>query len=237
MKIAVSDDNVEYLELLTIQIRRQLATKPLLHKAVQSFSPGDLLTMLERHQFDYSIVFLDIKMGRYDGIRLAKMINKTSPRCQIIFISNYLELATKVYDVDHTYFILKSELKERLPLALEKAIEISSSNNSKPYLEIISQSRKIFLAEQDISYIEVNGRRLTIHTTAGEYCCNRSLTGIHAELPEFIRIHHSFLVNPAYIRSLTGTSCLLSTQECLPVSRTYYKKTKESYSRYLASLL
>jgi two-component SAPR family response regulator len=63
-------------------------------------------------------------MGTYNGIDFASKINQIAPSCIIIFISNYLNYATEVYDVAHVYFILKSELNERLPRALEKAFRM-----------------------------------------------------------------------------------------------------------------
>lgn len=236
MKLAVCDDNREYLTYLKEQIKIWFAQKEI-KMTTDIFSPDKLLTKLEKVQFEYDIVFLDIKMGNYDGIRLAKMINEVTPHCRIVFITNYLELATEVYDVSHTYFILKSELKKRLPLALEKAVGEAIREDTK-HIMITSNSHRICLFAKDILYADVYGRKVTIYLAKGEeYVTNQALKKLHDKLPDFLRIHNSFLVNPAHIRILTKETCTLSDSTILPVSRTYSKKASENYSRYLATLL
>ena len=39
-----------------------------------------------------------------------------APFCQIIFLSSYLSYATEVYETEHIYFILKSQLHQRIAL-------------------------------------------------------------------------------------------------------------------------
>ena len=236
MKLAVCDDNTEYLIYLNEQIKMWFAQKEM-KMTTDIISPDELLTKLENVQFEYDIVFLDIKMGNYDGIRLAKLINAITPHCKIVFITNYLELATQVYEVSHTCFILKSELKKRLPLALEKAVGEAVHEDTK-HIMITSNFHRVCLFAKDILYADVYGRKVTIYLADGEkYVTNQALKKLHDKLPDFLRIHNSFLVNPAHIRVLTKETCTLSDSTILPVSRTYSKKASESYSRYLAALL
>ncbi len=236
MKIAICDDNTEYLSFLTEQVKTYIAENdPSI--SVNTFPPDSLMIQLENNRFDYNIILLDIKMGSYDGIYIAKLINDTAPLCNIIFVTNYLDLATEVYDVSHTYFILKSELKKRLPVALNRAVRKVCDDSSK-YVIIKNNSRNICLDSKDITYAEVYGKKLTIHLSDGEkYIANQALKKLQEQLDDFIRIHNSFLVNPSYIRSLTKDLCHLSEGISLPVSRTYSKKAMDAYNRYLASIL
>lgn len=238
MRIAVIDDNKEYSDYLTEEILTWFTeTKSTFKTSITPLTPGDFLTRLEKHECNFDIIFLDIKLGAYNGIDLANMVNQINPKCCIVFITNYLNLATEVYDVQHTYFILKTELKKRLPLALEKTIETVLSFKEKNYFLIMHNSHKIRLDSEDLIYAEVYGRKLTLHLTKEELTCNYTLKNLHSQLPDFLRIHNSYLVNPAFVRSLTKDSCLLNTQTTLPVSRTFQKKASESYNHYLASLL
>lgn len=236
MKIAICDDNTEYLSFLTGQVKAYISeTNPSIY--VNNFTPDSLMIQLENNRFDYNIILLDIKMGSYDGIYIAKMINDIAPLCNIIFVTNYLDLATDVYDVSHTYFILKSELKKRLPVALNRAVRKVCDENSK-YVIIKNNSRNICLNSKDITYAEIYGKKLTIHLTDGEsYISNLALKKLHEQLPDFIRIHNSYLINPLYIRSISKDLCSLSNGIALRVSRTYSKKAAEDYNRYLASIL
>ena len=56
-----------------------------------------------------------------NGIALADQINKLCPDSQIIFISQYLQYATAVYETEHVYFIHKLQMAKYLPLALQAA--------------------------------------------------------------------------------------------------------------------
>lgn len=236
MKIAICDDNTEYLSFLEAQVREYTSdiNPP---ASTDSFTPDEMIEQLENGRFNYNIILLDIIMGPYDGIDMARKINDIAPSCSIIFISNYLDMATEVYDVSHTYFILKSELNKRLPSALEKAVS-QSVNEAGRYINIISGSQNICLSTKDITYAEIYGKKLTIHLLSEEsYTSNLALKRLNEQLTDFIRIHNSYLINPAYIRSISTDSCSLSNGITLRVSRTYSKKASEAYNRYLASIL
>ncbi|EKC47003.1 Response regulator of the LytR/AlgR family, partial [human gut metagenome] len=56
------------------------------------------------------------------GIRLAQSMKHYAPFCQIIFLSSYLSYATEVYETEHIYFILKSQLHQRIGPALHQAL-------------------------------------------------------------------------------------------------------------------
>lgn len=236
MKLSVCDDNTEYLTYLTEQITNICGERGIT-ASIDTFSPEELSERLKQRNFDYDIIFLDIRMNTYDGISLAKRINDIDLSCSIVFVSNYLNLATEVYDVRHTYFILKSELEQRLPLALDRALN-NVSQDLAGQITITSNSHKIRLQADNILYAEVYGHRLTIYYSGDKsFHTYQTLKWLHRQLPYFIKIHSSYLVNPTYILSLGNGVCALTNGTSLPNSRSYAKKAAEDYSRYLASLL
>ena len=52
-------------------------------------------------------------MPEITGIDAAKQINLIQPSAQIIFISSYLEYFSDVYETEHLYFVLKSQMAQR----------------------------------------------------------------------------------------------------------------------------
>ena len=56
--------------------------------------------LLEYKGTPLDAVFLDIELGRENGIFVAKKLNKAWPSCQIIYMSNYLHYATEIYNTD-----------------------------------------------------------------------------------------------------------------------------------------
>ncbi len=53
---------------------------------------------------------------------MAQSMKHYAPFCQIIFLSSYLSYATEVYETEHIYFILKSQLHQRIGPALHQAL-------------------------------------------------------------------------------------------------------------------
>jgi DNA-binding LytR/AlgR family response regulator len=173
-------------------------------------------------------------MGIYNGIDFANKINQIAPACIIIFISNYLNYATDVYEVSHVYFVLKSDANEKLPKALEKAFKVYNDRITKSLLIRFQNTEyRIFFA--DITYIEALGRYLYIHDSNQSYKCIQSMKHILTELSSsFTRCHNSYLVNMKYIHSINRTNCVLSNGVSIPISQTYSKKFQADYVNYVS---
>lgn len=85
-------------------------------------SADNLIYAITEDNYAVDIAVLDIQMESMDGIELAKRINEIAPECQIIFLSGHIEYASKVYDAEHVFFVLKSQSETYLKGALEKAV-------------------------------------------------------------------------------------------------------------------
>lgn len=106
--IAICDDEPLYRERLAQSVRAHGNGQA---AQLQLFdSPAALLQAVHMHGYAPDIAVLDIQMDEMTGIELAKQLNAALPQCAIIFVSSFLGFATDVYEAEHTYFILKSEL-------------------------------------------------------------------------------------------------------------------------------
>lgn len=232
MKIGICDDNQPYLNFLK-EMTQSLTTSAV-NLSVTTLSPEELAACIEYQSIPYDILISDIDMGTYNGIDFAGKINQIAPSCIILFISNYLNYATDVYDVTHVYFVLKSEVEQKLPRALEKAIALHNERISKSLL-IRFQNTEYRIYLSDITYIEALGRYLYIHDTKQSYKCIQSLKSIMSELPgSFARSHNSYLVNMKCIHSINRTSCILSDGISIPISQTYSKAFQAAYVTYVS---
>ena len=120
MKLAICEDNPVHYNMIHTLLKKYLKDS----FEVTHFTSGDeFFRVVEAEGCPYSIVLTDIDLGSDDlnGISLADKINHLSPDAQIIFISQYLQYATAVYETEHAYFIHKQQLEEYLPLALKAA--------------------------------------------------------------------------------------------------------------------
>ena len=86
-------------------------------------SANDFLARITDQKCPYQIVLMDIELdcGDMSGIHLAEKINLSNPETQIIFISQYLQYASAVYETNHVYFVSKQQIEEYLPRALSAA--------------------------------------------------------------------------------------------------------------------
>lgn len=103
---------------------------------VTLFFPEDIRKAVKQDIFDRDVLILDIDfVGRdYDGIKLGALINKYAPECYIIFLTNFLEYAPEVYDIEHCYFVLKKNKAVMLPRAINKVRKMYEADREKKVL-------------------------------------------------------------------------------------------------------
>ncbi len=202
---------------------------------INPLTPDDLFDMVSDLSFFMDVLITDIDMGNLNGIQLAAKINQIAPNCIIIFVSNYIKFATEVYDVNHVYFVLKSEADKRLPKALEKAYNVYLKANSG-FLCFNYQNTKYRIAFSDILCIESTGRYLCVTTAIATYKYIDSLKNVKNTSPDFhVQCHKSFLVNLNHIKEVNRTNCILTNNINIPVSYTYYKTFSDSYLKFISN--
>ena len=126
MNLAICEDNPQHYEIIC-SILRDLPENTF---QTCHFSTGnELLETISTSASNcpYSIILMDIDLGEnsINGITLADQINKLCPDSQIIFISQYLQYATAVYETEHVYFIHKLQMAKYLPQTCRQTGTIS----------------------------------------------------------------------------------------------------------------
>ena len=107
-RLAICDDDTLHMQN-TLRCARE--TPEAADCDIRTFSaPGKLMDAVTGGGYRPHIALLDICMPDSSGIELAQRLHEKLPRCQVIFVSSFLDYATSVYDVEHVYFILKSQM-------------------------------------------------------------------------------------------------------------------------------
>lgn len=233
--VGICDDNKIYLDKLYHMVQDIISD---IHDIeIQTILPETLISDIQNEDFFYDILITDIDLGGYNGIELAKEINTFRPSSIIIFISNFLNYATDVYDVNHIYFVLKAEADTRLPRAIDKALSVYHKQQNA-FLNISYQNKDYRLALSEIFYIEAMGRYLYIHTEKETYKCIKTLKDISGDLSRnFSKCHKSFIINLDYIFQITRSFCVLKTKAEIPISATHYKPFMSDYRHYASDSL
>ncbi len=150
LTIAVCEDN----PITSEEICQKIKQYSPMEAQIFSFSDdSDILAAVRERQFEPHIVFMDIELQGSSGIQTAKNITSLLPDCQIIYITNYVDYASQVYESSHIYFILKSQTDTYLPKALQKAIA-RLEELGRFYLAIQFGKTTARIPQKDILYME-----------------------------------------------------------------------------------
>lgn len=171
------------------------------------------------------LMFLDIEMPKLSGLEFLK---KTVVKPLVILTTAFPEYALEGYELDIIDYLLKPVAFARFTKSVQKAKEyIGLRNTTLPastdgYFFVRSEKRIEKIEIKDILYIESMGNYVNIYTEDKKIVAYLTLKGLESQLPpnEFIKIHQSFLVACAKIKTIEGNQVLLKNKP-LPISRNY----------------
>lgn len=211
-------------EPLALNLIQEYASRIPSLTLMQTFS--DAITGAEYLKHNTAdLLFIDINMPDITGIDLVRNL-EIKP--MIIFTTAYKKFAVDAFDLDAIDYLLKPIDFTRFERAVKKAIEFSNYKHSprqeenKP-LFVRSEYQLVKIELYDIEYIESLEDYLKIHLSSGKYIMTlMTVKAILEKLPpnQFKRIHRSYVIPVAKIRSLVNRKVRLTNVE-LPVSDRY----------------
>ncbi len=221
--VVVCDDNEQDLAVTSEAVRRVLP-----EAAIRSFAdPKALLDSLPGNVLP-KLAVLDIQMDDLDGIHLAEQLCRLCPGCRIIFITDYLEYATEVYSVRHSYFVLKPQLQERIGAAVQQALE------DLFHLTQLSFTHNGLLRLVDIEsviYMERSLRKTKIFCDSDCYesyeHCQKIVQRSEADC--FCQCHKSFWVNMNRVCVMGKDHFVMDNGATVPISRSFQKTVKTQF--------
>jgi len=183
---------------------------------------------IKKHKPD--MIFLDIELGDGKGFDLLNMFDKVD--FSIVFVTAYSEYAVKAFRFSAVDYLLKpvkiDELREAVARVRDHNGRQLSSDNITTLLKNIksSTSPEPTLVIPHVKGFEVLKISDIILCKADGYCTNFHLTGnrkivssknlkqYEDLLPEhnFIRVHHSFMVNLNHVCSFTKQGEIVLTE-------------------------
>ena len=233
VRVAVCDNEKIFLDLIAGIVQKSIEPKSLIFRTFSD--PAEMLKSGEGFQ----IAVLDIQMPQMTGIDLAATITERSPDCQIIFVSNYLDYVTAVYDTPHLCFILKSRVQELLPRYLLRARQ-TLDRLAGDMLAIAYHSEITRIPERNILYIERAGRLSSVVCwDTNVYKTPERIEQLSGELsPEgFCRCHASFIVGLRYVATYERTEFVMTDGKHVPISRAHSNTAKQAFSRFIGEQL
>ena len=107
ISIAVCDDNEITAQEISEKVKQCC---PIEAEVSVFYHIKDILFSIHNENKLFDIIFMDIEFDVSSGIEASKQINAWHPDCQIIYITNYTNYFTSVYETSHIYYILKKDI-------------------------------------------------------------------------------------------------------------------------------
>ncbi len=171
------------------------------------------------------LLYLDIQMPRISGIEFLR--NLRNPPL-VILTTAFSEYAVEGYTLDVVDYLMKPITFERFLKATQKALEIYQMKRlaaeqkevNQDYFFIKCDSRYEKINFSDVLYIEALQNYVVIHTGAKKLISYITLSGLENQLPKhlFLKVHKSFIVSIASIKSIDGSEILVGNAR-VPISR------------------
>ena len=221
LKIAICDDNPEHLQFTVSLIQKELSSSGL---ELELFSvASQLISLIEEDNYRPDIAVLDIKLGRENGIDLAKRMNSLVPTCRIIFLTGFADYAPASYEARHVWFVLKSSADRYLGAALRRALDELDDPSAVLGITARTGSKSFFIPLGEILYLESYARKAQIVCKSAVYLVPGSPAALINErvAPFFVRCHQGYWVNLRQVSALERDEFVLINGARIPISRSF----------------
>jgi two-component system LytT family response regulator len=233
--IVIIDDERHCTESLELLIQ---SVHPDLQIAGRFNDSREALEYLSTHSVD--LVFLDIEMPGMGGFELLSRLGETP--FDVIFVTAYDQYAIKAFNYSAISYLLKPVDEEELDNAISRWKEKNQKVLTMAQLALMNDMLKSnfklksrialptldgleFIEIADILRCESESNYTRIYCRGEiKYLICRTLKEVEQVLTEngFIRVHHSHLINPQFIKKFVrndGAYLLMTDGASIPISR------------------
>jgi two-component system, LytTR family, response regulator len=211
-------------------------------------------------RLDPTIVFLDIRMPKVDGIDLlGRLATNSGQHPLIVFITAYEEYAIKAFEAhaldyllkpfdqerfDHTIKRIRERLRQVEEAKLGKSLRGLLDGQLKPKLfadrVVVRESGRIyFVGVAEVDWLEASGNYVTLHVGGKTHLVHETMANMLTKLDPavFVRIHRSTIVNVNRIKEMTPFFngeyiVVLKDDTELKLSRGYAEKAKTAFGLF-----
>ena len=182
------------------------------------------------------IIIMDIELDNgNNGIDIIKSLKDKITGSRVIYLTGFIEYASPVYETEHEYFVLKSQIEQHFEKALGKAHCSLLEKPDKLYIE--SRFAKAFIDCNNILYIERNRRTTSVVCKDETHYTSEPLDSILGRLNEdiFIRCHNSYIVNAKMVKVYANNVFTLISGSTIKVTRSHKKQAENKFIAFIKS--
>lgn len=228
MNVFICDDQPAFTEEFSRQLEGYFKKQELSLRLL-SFLNGESLLDCETKP---DIIFLDIKLNGMSGLETARQLRKSGCQAKIIFLTAYKQYVFQAFDVDASHYLIKPVKEDKLESVLNHVI--GHLSQKEQFLSLQSGSSVVRLPHEDILYLEVRDRKVSVHTRTNSVDFYGKLEALERQLPDrFFRCHRSFIVNMEYVMSFNRTDLFLNNGQSIPVSKRKYQAFSKAFMNFV----
>ncbi len=227
-KIAVCDDVASVcneLKTMIMDMKNDLICKEI---TIDTFYSGEALIDNIKEENLYDLIFLDIELGKINGVEVGHIIRKQMEDyvTKIIYISSKDIYDRQLFDVQPLHFLKKPIDSKKVFDDIQLAMKISEKENRN--FEFKSFRNTIKVPYRDILYFESRGRKVFLMGTKNNYIFYGNIKDLEEVLPKFfIYPNRSYFVNYEFVTCFKFEELIMTDGSIIPISRNKRKEIRE----------
>lgn len=164
------------------------------------------------------LIFLDIEMPECSGFQLLAQLKKIPI---VVFCTAYNQYALEAFETNSIDYIVKPVKKERIAKTVKKLASFQKNISQDEMLKVLKDiankkevkkmtsitvkknERLIFIKLDEVAFFEADNIYTKIHSAAGVYLSNETITNLENKLPDnFLRIHRGIIINKDFVNDI-----------------------------------
>lgn len=228
-EIAICDDIQQICEEVYKLVSEELLKRDV-DVRIHTYTSGQALL---RAGIIFDILFLDIELGRENGLEIAREY-PYKKETRIIFLTSHIEEMPNGYKVRAFRFLTKPIEPAHFEEALFSAIRDIEQDKR---FTVTDEEGEHIIRSSEIFYLESQQRSTGVRTRERFARLPLSIEEMKKELDmtQFYCPHKSYIVNMDFIRTIDKGVVILKNDEKIKISRLKMKDFKEKFYDYLRS--
>lgn len=238
-KIAICDNNLDYLELVNEKIKKY-CKKNEIGATIKLYNEcGSLIEDTEYGRL-FDAYILDIEMKGYSGIEAAKVIGKHSSMICIIFLTAYMEYSIEACGMNIFRYMLKDRLdREFEPVMNELFNRLNMMKNYDIYL-ISNQRRYVKISQRDIIYIYKRQKNIVFVLIGGKEEWERgTLKDVYQKLKnrDMFFLDRGIILNLFHVHKIVGDKISMTEEYNISTSTEHITELKRVLHIYWGEMI
>lgn len=209
MNIAICDDDKAFRDYLKKHLKNYFDERSISLNFFQFSCGEDLL----ESDILFDLVFLDVEMGKINGIDTGRELKRKNPHNIIFVITSYEGYLDDAFKIHAFRFLPKPLSVVRLYKALDDASELI--NNDIIVFYDVQSASDVRIYTNDIIFLEIAKKKTKIVTVNGTYYSNEKISVWKNRLNgiSFVCPHSSYITNLDYSIKHTRTLLVLAKKD------------------------